>query len=224
MIFIYGSSWCIKRHQPYAWYNLLQKYYKCEVKNYSFSGVSFEWCFSKIDRTKYHWQSGDIVLFGEPHIIRKWFFKRYPGIAEEDKVLRSTRLSDEDKQFALRWKHKYVNMDLEHLQLKAHYSLMNQSLREKNIKCYVMQGWERPPLENLSNIRFSKGITLADISNQEDVNNIGNAIWDDLDPRVNHFCQDNHIIIAQQIIKAIKTDSSIDLSVDFKRGFYERPS
>ena len=42
MIYIYGSSWCVEQHQPYAWYNLLKKHYKCQIKNYSFNGVSFD--------------------------------------------------------------------------------------------------------------------------------------------------------------------------------------
>ena len=224
MIYIYGSSWGFRSHQPFAWYNLLKKYYKCQVKNYSFQGVSFDWCFSKIDRTNHYWQSGDIVLFAEPHIVRKWFFKRYPGIAAESKVLRTTRITDEDKQFALRWKHKYLNMDLEHLQLKAQYYLMNQSLQEKSVKCYVMQGYDRPTLENLSNIRFSKGITLASLSNQEFKDRSGEELFSGSISRVNHFCPENHITLAQQIIKAVDTDSSIDMSVRFKREIYDESS
>lgn len=227
MIYIYGSSWCVQQHQRYAWYNLLKKHYKCQIKNYSFHGVSFDWCFSKIDRTKHHWQSGDIVLFGEPHINRKWFFKRYPGITDESRILRTTRVTKEDKKFALRWKYKYFNMDLEHLQLKAHYHLMNQSLQEKNVKCYAMQGYDRPMLEDLSNVRFSKGITLAKLSNQEVKDHSGEVLLKWIakhKSRANHFSHENHVILAQQIIKAIDTNSNIDMSVRFKRGIYERSS
>ena len=226
MIYIYGTcfSYNYKNSKPHAWYIRLQKYFRCEARNYSFNGVSFEWCFSKIDRTKHLWKPNDVILFTEPDLNRKWFFKRYPGISHADRISNTDRLSQQDKDFALLWLENYYNPRVEFLNLKAHYSLMNQSLHEKDVKCFVMQGYDRPYLADLSNISFSKGITLSVISNQEIKNYDKDELCGENFGRITHFSRENHIILAQQIYKAIKTDSNIDLSVDFERGIYEIPS
>jgi len=222
MIYIYGTCWSNPRIDSYLWTNIVRKHFKCKVKNYSFTGVSFDWCFSKIDRTKHLWKPDDIILFTEPDLDRKWFFKRYPGISQKHRILRTDRLSQEDKEFALLWLEKYYNPRVEFLNLKAHYCMLNQIIKDANARGFVIQGFDRPIIEDFTHIRFSKGCPVSSISRKEYIEQKDD--WQENDVRINHLSKQNHLLLAQQVAKALKNNSYIDLNINFKEGFYERPS
>lgn len=222
MIYIYGTCWSNPRIDAHLWTNIVRKHFKCQATNYSFTGVSFEWCFSKIDRTKHLWKPEDVILFTEPDLDRKWFFKRYPGIAQAHRISRTERLSQQDKDFALLWLEKYYNPKVEFLNLKAHYHMMNQSIKDANARGFVIQGFDRPAIDDMSHLLFSVGKSMAHISKHEYIS--PDKWWQDWDNRINHISKENHLILAQQVAKAIKTNSNIDLTVDFKESFHERTS
>jgi len=222
MIYIYGTCWSNSRIDSYLWTNIVRKHFKCKVKNYSFTGVSFDWCFSKIDRTKHLWKPDDIILFTEPDLDRKWFFKRYPGISQKHRILSTNRLSQEDKEFAVLWLEKYYNPRVEFLNLKANYHLMNQSIKDANARGFVIQGFDRLVIDDMSHLLFSTGKSMAHISKHEYI--APDKWWQERDDRINHISKENHLILAQQVAKAIRTNSNINLTVDFKENFHERVS
>ena len=222
MIYIYGTCWSNPRLDFYIWTNIVSRHFKGRSINYSFTGVSFEWCFSKIDRTKHLWKPNDIILFTEPDLDRKWFFKRYPGISQAHRISKTARLSQQDKDFALLWLEKYYNPRVEFLNLKAHYHMMNQSIKDADAKAFVLQGFDRPIIDDMSHILFSSGKPISHVSKQEYID--PDDDWQNSDVRINHLSKDNHLILAQQVALALKTNSNIDMTVPFKEGFYERPS
>jgi GxxExxY protein len=64
--------------------------------------------------------------------------------------------------------------------------------------------------------------TLMNICNGEFVSDKTQASWYDthfIDPRPNHFGQDNHLILADRITEFFQTSKTVDLENGFKHGF-----
>jgi len=82
---------------------------------------------------------------------------------------------------------------------------------------YILQGYPRPHIDNLSNLFISKGKTLIEISDAEWLEKPKNYRFY-FDKRPGHFSESNHFKIAVQIVKAIKSNTSVDFSVKFDTG------
>ena len=223
MIWIYGDSWGCKAQEEkpstLVWPKLVRNSLRDTTKNYSLGGTSIEWSLFNIQKTKQEWAEGDTLLFSEQMLINKWFFKDNPRLSGPGGISRSGKLSDEDKNYCFKWFTEIYNEELEHFHLQAHYCQLNSWLVEKNMNGYVLQGYPRPHIDNFSNLFMSKGKTFVEISDNEWVHLPENFRFQ-FDKRPGHLSEVNHYNIARQVVKAIKSNSSVDLTCSFAEGFY----
>jgi len=221
MIWIYGDSWGCKAQEEkpstLVWPKLVRNSLRDSVKNYSLGGTSIEWSLFNIQKTKHEWAEGDTLIFCEQMLINKWFFKDNPRLSGPGGISRSVSLSTDEKNYCFKWFDDIYNEELEHFHLQAHYCQLNSWLVEKNMNGYILQGYPRPHIDNLSNLFISKGKTLIEISDAEWLEKPKNYRFY-FDKRPGHFSESNHFKIAVQIVKAIKSNTSVDFSVKFDTG------
>jgi hypothetical protein len=224
MIWVYGDSFACQpteynhlKSMNHRWPHMVAKHLSVKEKNFGLSGSSNDYSFYLMSQSFEQWKKHDTVIFCETHLSRKWWFKDKPMCSTYNNIMRRTDISERDKKWVARWFSDFYNEDVELLHLKSFYNQLNDWCRNLDIQCFVLRGFARPPIKNLSHINFSKGFVLNDLCFREYENPPDPA---DPDSRIGHFSTENHVLIAYRVLTAIKNKESIDMSQPLKENLY----
>jgi hypothetical protein len=222
-LFIYGDSFSCQpaeyKHlstNNHRWPFMVAKHLKHKEVNYGIGGSALEYSFDKMNKTNKEWSTGDTVILCETNLARRWFFSEFPHCGHINSIKKNKDIPNRDKNWADRWFVDFYSESLSFLQLQAYYHMLNTWCINRDIVCHILRCFDRPLLDNYSNVLFSEADTLNSISNSEFIESIYLV---SNDTRIGHFTIENHVLIATAIIKAIINKTSINLDLPFKKKF-----
>lgn len=219
-LWVFGDSFSVPKVDfddtaPPAWHEIVASslnfdHYHC----YAQWGVSNEYILEQILIHQMKFESGDCIIIQLTNSSRQWFIKDRPEIS-------NFYVKDLDRWFTAE-QVEAVNMYITHLHRpeldEMRYFMLVKTLERltqelSDCKILILPGFHP--------IRDIKG-TLTDICNGEFVSDSSRTAWYDkhgIDTRVNHFSQENHLILAARITNFFQTGLLVNLQDGYKQGF-----
>jgi hypothetical protein len=182
--------------------------------NFAQWGVSNEFILDKLLTHQLEYQDGDYIVIQLTSPSRQWFFKEKPELGNYYIVHINKAVTDIECKaidMYINHLHRPEIDELRYLMLVKALERLSQQL--DHCKILILPGFHAiPGVEG----------TLMNICNGEFVSDKTQASWYDthfIDPRPNHFGQDNHLILADRITEFFQTSKTVDLENGFKHGF-----
>jgi hypothetical protein len=182
--------------------------------NYAQWGVSNEYILEQFLDSLPKFNPEDCIVIQLTSSTRQWFFKDRPAIANfyianmQDSV---TNNEAEAIEMYIKYLHRPETDELRYFMLVKTLEKISQDLNY--CKILILPGVHQVP-----------GVagTLMDICTGEFKSNDSKNNWyytHNIDPRPNHFGQENHALLGYRISDFFQTGNLVDLLNDYKRGF-----
>jgi hypothetical protein len=182
--------------------------------NYAQWGVSNEYILEQFLTRQMEYEPGDCIVIQLTSSSRQWFFKDRPEIANfyianmQDAVTNNEAKAIE---MYIKYLHRPEMDELRYFMLVKTLEKISQDLNY--CKILILPGFHQAP-----------GVTgtLMDICTGEFESDDSRNKWYDkhnIDPRPNHFGQENHTLLGYRTIEFFQTGKLVDLLNDYRRGF-----
>jgi len=185
-----------------------------EYQNFSNWGVSNDYILDQLLTHQLEYQDGDYIVIQLTSARRQWFFKEKPELSNYYVVDIKEAITDAESRaidMYINHLHRPEIDELRYFMLVKTLERLSQELN--HCKILILPGFHAiPGVEG----------TLMNICNGEFVSTETRLSWYEthfIDPRPNHFGQDNHSILADRITDFFQTGKTVDLASGFKHGF-----
>jgi hypothetical protein len=184
-------------------------------------GVSFDWIWSELYQYQDEIDPSDQVLVVLTEPTRHWYFKDIPGLSHPG--IRNLReYVDADQATALEYYITHLQRDdLDYLNAQYKLGWLSQIATLKRwSNPIVISAFPEPTYspKQYPNLIGSTG-NLTNVSLQEvDTKNNYSKLFGARDFRYNHFCLDNHKVLADKVILSLASGNPIDLTIGFRQG------
>ena len=222
-LWIFGDSFSVSREnvnkgniEPWRlWHErLADNLGLSEYLNYALWGVSNEYILDKFLTHQLEYQPGDYIVIQVTSGARQWFFKEHPELGNYYVVDIGEAITKHEQQaidLYINHLHRPEIDELRYFMLVNTLERLSQELA--HCKILILPGFHCVP--------GVEGI-MMNICNGEFVSDDTRASWYSkhyIDPRPNHFCQENHLILGDRITEFFQTGTLINLSDGYKQGF-----
>jgi len=224
-LWIFGDSFGVhvaqdpKELTPWFWaYDLAKKLGCDQYENHCQMGVSNEYIHHMINDQKDNISKDDYVIVITTSIIRKWFFKDRPFLANFYINNFNENVTREEFESVRRYVVHLNNPELNNIYFEDFLGWLHFNSIKRNWNMIIIPGFES---EGFSICHRYKVIgSLIEIcSNEFDTEEDSKWFYDEYskgrDRRAGHLIKDNHKILSEKVYNTFANDSVLDLSKDF---------
>ena len=210
-----------------AWHRLLGKQLDAEVVNKSLIGSSQDYAWTHLHLYQPSITSDDYVVVCLTHPARFWFFENFPMISTIDQIENYEHMhgADPTSAAARNYIKYFQRKTLDTLWLKNRLGWLADTA--------YTNGWKKPLIiysmqiddldeSHYPDLSFSKGylhdhISLPELPPGADYE----TFVQPYDPRYNHMCLSNHLMLAEKIYQSLTANITLDLTTnDFKKDIF----
>jgi len=224
----YGDSELAANFCAYPSYiDIISERLNLEVHNHSLVGCSNEYIMNEFFNNIENIRKDDIVIVVITEITRKWFHKNLPKVTQINQLTKAINnkwfnidkiLTSSDFEFYYRMlveNHEYPhkNNSLNYLQMMI--DTLSTYQKDIEFDCVVLPAFIQPKTIR-DNLNHGLNENLFDISKNEFVDSlISENSQNYIEFRRNHLTEENHVILADKIIKSITNNTHINLGNEF---------
>lgn len=200
-LWVFGDSYFQANDNPSQWMYMLAKELDTDLQSLAVNGSALEFTYQRFNLARKKFKKEDVIVIGLTNFDRRWFFKHYPGFAEED--CSPTGDKKENKAIKLFRKH------LDHKEIHQVYLLdflYNLESLVDEIGTHVIVV---PVFDDVENYLKEKKNEFSLINIAEGrLENLANT---NIDKMQNYFTQDNHNKLYHELLKNIRNKEMINL-------------
>jgi hypothetical protein len=223
-IWVLGDSFSRKSKYNYCdqWMVKVANEFNCDVVSLGLNGSSLEHTYGQFNSIRHNISENDTVIINFTGMNRRWFFKDLPGYNNSV----SPRNHEEETEAMKLYRENLNNQEATLLYLTNF--LYNLGSLTKKLKLHVILLINNVDLEDFLKSKtrmfpfhIARG-TLSEASVAEFCRSYIISSYEEFgmnDPRLNHLCKRNHLILANKIIANIKYGTPIDLMYGFAKSF-----
>lgn len=211
----YSDQWMVKISHE------LQQDLNCQ----GLRGSNLEYMYSRFNLQRSNIQLNDIVIINLTGTNRRWFFKDLPG-----HNLRTSPTDDDRETAAMTAYREYLdNKEITLLYLTNFLYNLHALAKKLNLHVIIMinnsdlDDYLKSKIRTFPLFNIAKGM-LSDLSVEEYSRNYIITNYEQfgiVDPRLNHLCRRNHIVLSNKLIANIKHKTPIDLMYGFAKFFVD---
>lgn len=228
-VWVFGDSFSqpAEEHVPEQWMNRLAESLDTTARSLALNGSSLEFTYHRFNIARKKILANDTIIINITDMNRRWFFKAHPG---HNKDVSPTGDKKETKAIELYRQHLDHNKEIHQTYLIDFLYNVHAITESLNLKTVFLVNFldEYNFLKDIQHnyplFTFAKGL-LVDVSlyeythehfeKEQSKGNIG-----DRDPRLNHLCKTNHLILANKIYDHIKNNVPLDLTNGFSKHLF----
>jgi hypothetical protein len=228
-LYIFGDSFSVGTNveSPKCWFNILAtKLGNIEIINRSVYGGCQDWVWDQLHQLYNTITPDDYVVIVLTHPGRFWYIDEDPSISKVDSTLPSN--INPELQCAIKNYFQYIQRPkLDTIWLENRLAWLAYS---KHLK-----GWKKPLVilafeqdftiaKTYPDIKFSKGnlfehVSIAETGHSKLTMDDYAEVLDEFDPRYNHMCLSNHVILGDKIYQNLINNIELNLTTGFKSKF-----
>lgn len=228
-VWVFGDSFSQPAEDmiPEQWMNRLAESLGTTAKSLAVNGSSLEFTYHRFNIARKKIVENDVVIINITDINRRWFFKAHPS---HNKDTSPTGDKRETKAIELYRQHLDHNKEINQTYLIDFLYNVHALTEKLNLKTIFLinfldqYDFLKNVMQNYPLFVFAKGllvdVTLYEYTHEffEKENAKGNM--GEKDPRLNHLCKTNHLILANKIYDNIKNNVSLDLTNGFTKHIF----
>lgn len=234
-LWVFGDSFA--HHYPSLteqWMNIVADHLKTDLKCFGLVASSAEFTYNNFKNNRQNIKPNDIVIVAQTTTYRRWFFRNFPDtttVPNSENLgytmshVSPTGNKDESEALALYDKHlANEEVELQHLyNFLYNLDYLTQKLNTHTIvliNFYDTEKYIADKLDLWPNIQFAKDKTLVPSMDEFALDFFEKIDYKKgiKDVRVNHLVRDNHLILADKIIRNIKYKEPINLAKGFHKN------
>jgi len=227
-LFVVGDSFSadnLVQGDPYkAWYRQTADKLNLKCDNHSLIGSSQDWCWWKLAQNITELTPQDQIVVVITHPGRFWFFDDKPQMTNYQILNIDDELNQEQldavKKFIM-----HVQRPPLDIQMQSHRlgwldaQIRLHKLKPAQVVCafpiFIQEQFnfkEHVNWLNYENIHVSKGDLISIERREYTEGTDENKLWQGYDCRYNHLIKQNHEVLSDLLVEAIKNNTSVDLT------------
>jgi hypothetical protein len=200
-LWIYGDSYSVpnrpKSGIESTWTEIVANNLNKELVYRSLEGVSNDWIYLNVIETCKEWTADDFVIIQLTAPWRDWLIEDEPDLANVSNCVFNDTNGFRDKELikALKYYSTYLINDKKFL---VQYNMIQNAIKFISSNYPQTKILVLPGFVPIDNIHFTlSNICYKEFSNED----IAGLFYDyhKMDPRINHFSECNHIVLANQV-------------------------
>ena len=221
MLYVFGDSFAngFGILPDYAHINLVAKVFKTEIKNLGFLGSSLEYTFTKFEEQRNNFAENDIIIIMLTMLDKTHFFPDRPNISGPWSFKEFKNYSDDEQNAVELFYEKLHNPRNTVINLYNFLHSVQDITVRKKCKTVIFHSFDSYYNSSINNERYpdlhiAKGNLWFNMKREiRDVDLLNHYMEHHFvnDPRILHFSKQNHFILANSIVSAIRNKTEIDL-------------